>query len=262
MFVMPAAQKSWSIAEFSQSELVDFAVWILTQTGLKVAPFDQHDAGFEHLRGLGRGLVIDPASWEEWFRDLVAFEHTASRLERQGVSSVIAQRNERLNYVPFVYDGLSAFESSLEQQGESIFTEYYDTISRLSSLPQSTYLPTSDESDLSPVSFWRGSETVRAKLLELWAQYKARPYYRVHHAADFRRFIVRSDRHSEEINDRLRSLLVGKEKFLMFNFVNYPTALFTVVDETIVIGMDKDVPFSIEVLKEQMYAAVRYLLRD
>ena len=256
MFVVPAARDSWSIAEFSQSEYVDFAVWVLTQTGMKVAPFDQHDEGFEHLRAIG----IDGDSWEAWFRELVYFEHTASRLQREGITELIRERQEHLNYVPFIYNGLSVFESSLEQQGEGIFTRYYDTISRLSPFPQPAPRTAERESSSSPVMHWRGSASARVVLTDLWTQYRSRPYYRVHHVSDFQRLVARGDRVIEEINSRLYSLLEGQERFLMFHFVNYPTALYRVVGNSIVIGMDKDSPFSIDVMKAQMFAAVKCLL--
>ena len=257
MFVIHVADRL-SIAEFSQSELVDFPVWVLLQRGLKVDPFTTHDDGFEYLQSLD----ITAESWSTWFYDCVAFAHTASRLKREGKSALIVERVNQLNYVPFVHNGLAVYESSIERMPHEILGPYYDAIARMT--PDLDASKSSDRLDIaSPVDLWQGSEQTKNTLLEQWSKYIARPYYRVHHAADLHRLLTRRSSVSKALTAKFQAVLEDQARFLMFNFVNYPSDVFTVIGSSIVIGLNVDRPFSIEVVEKLLTAsAAAFVKRD
>lgn len=56
------------------SSYIDFALWILVQDGLQVAPFDKHTGGNQILQSLG----MTQESWYGWLRLLLI--HHDSRL--------------------------------------------------------------------------------------------------------------------------------------------------------------------------------------
>lgn len=249
MFMIPTAQ-GVSIAEFHQSELIDFPVWTLRQFGLKLNPFEAHGNGIDRLQSLEFNSVL----WRDWFEKLVVFEHTESRLRCDGAASLIATRRTAFNSVPFIYDGMTAFEASIEQESAAVLERYYDLVSQLSSHLPIGSLPS--ESIDSPVALWQGSESVRSELVMLWKRYKARPYYRVHHASDLHRQLVRDSSLCEKVNETMKMLLEAQDQFVMVNFVNYPKNISTIVGSSIVIGMDVDKPFSVDDFMELLIESV------
>ncbi len=68
---------SWSYG-CETSMAVDFCLWALEMDGLRVAPFDQHADGDAALRHAG----LTAQAWQAWFEAVVAFQGSASRLER------------------------------------------------------------------------------------------------------------------------------------------------------------------------------------
>jgi hypothetical protein len=249
MFMIPTAN-GFSIAEFHQSELADFPVWVLHQCGLKVPPFSGHGVGFERLRT----LEIDADSWNQWFQMLILCQHTGFRLQRDGVTSLVNQWRNSLNTVPFSYDGITAVEPCLEENSPSVLDRYYELILELSEKQALGSLDV--ETVDNPVDLWQGSEDVRAELLSLWTRYSSRPYYRVHHAADLHRRLVRDSHLCEKINGALKELLREEARFLMVNFINYPHDISAVAGPSIIIGLSVDEPFSADAFIDLLTQAV------
>jgi hypothetical protein len=249
MFMIPTGN-GFSIAEFHQSELVDFPVWLLHQCGIKIPPFSGHGVGFERLRT----LEIDAASWNKWFQMLILCQHTGFRLQRDGVTALVDQWKNALNTVPFSYDGMAIFEASLEDESPSVLDRYYELIVELSeeqSLGSLDLQPVDN-----PVALWQGAESARAELLMLWKRYSSRPGYRVHHAADLNRRLVRDSHLCEKINGTLKEMLGEKDRFLMVNFINYPHDIFTIAGPCIIIGLNVDKPFSADVFMDLLTQSV------
>ena len=256
MFMIPTAEQV-SIVEFSQSEKVDFAVRVLMWFGLHVPPFDAHDAGIERLRALDANVD----AWQTWFEKLVISEHVGIRVQREGTQSMVDQWRKRLNTVPFIFDGYSEIEASLEVETESILDRYYQSISELYDQPLALTYDVPSVVD-NPVDLWEGSEVVRAELMKLWQRYRARPYYRVHHAADLNRRLVRDSMLCERINGLLRDLLDSDGQLLMCHLVNYPSDVFAIVGPSIVIGLSAESAFStdtfVKLLSEAAIALSSY----
>lgn len=252
MLMVPTSNnEAFSAVEFCQGEFVDFPVWVLKQCGLKIAPFNSHGLGFERLRALG----IDSAAWELWFRKILISQHMGFQIQHYGIAPLVTRRRNETNADPFVYDGCTAVEASLETESPGMLEKYYETIGALSELSPSIELSLlSSVND--PVSLWPGNSHASDELAALWNRYRARPYYRVHHASDLRRLLVRDSVLCEEINAVVKTQLGPKNRFLMIHFVNYPKPIFTVRASSIVIGLDADKPFSIDEFKSVLRSSI------
>lgn len=263
MLVISYAVGKGAIAEFYQSAYIDFAVWVLRHDGLDVAPFDLHERGFGNLRIAG----MTKDSWLEWFRRLVATQHTGFRLRRDGVLPFLKRRRMELSYVPIIMDGTLETATAPNPDAEPILEKLYDCILRLSPIPGGAandrledfcsldLLPAS-----SPVDSWQGSESVKAELARSWEQYRTDPAERVYHASDIHRAMARSHRFAAEIDLAIRKALCEEERFLMFNFVNYSEKVILPVGSSVVIGLPKQFPVEEiqPVLVEAVKAALTY----
>ena len=246
-----------SIAEFHQSDLVDFAVWVLIQYGLEIPPFDNHRGGMKK----SSSTKPERVNWERWFHRLVLSQHCGLHLQTDE-EAYLKQQRERLAYWPFVFNGemgLTLFPSTHSNDFMGNYREVVAKLSDFSSDPSTDIAETAIES---PVDLWEGSDAVKAELEELWLYYQVSPNCRVHHESDMCRHIIKNKIHplAQEINDGLQQMLKGTERLLMFNLVNYYDNVFAVVGSSVVIGLDKRSPFSPEALKEQVFAATGALI--
>jgi hypothetical protein len=258
MFMIPTAT-GFSIAEFSQSPFIDFSVWVLNQCGLRVPPFSTHGEGFERLRSLD----IDAVAWQSWFQNLVVSQHTGFRIQQNGADFFVERWRNGITAVPFVYDGYSCFETSLDAEqepGPRLLARYYDLINQLSGRWPLGSLDLLEVNH--PVDLWEGTEAVRSELLNLWTRYCSTPSHRVHHAADLNRRLTKDGVLCEKINELLKDLLVKEDRFLMASFVNYPGPVFVIAGPSIIIGLDGDKPFSPDVFMDLLIQAVAVITSD
>ncbi|NJM98992.1 MAG: DUF4178 domain-containing protein [Phormidesmis sp. RL_2_1] len=252
MFIIPDANGGTTLAEFHQDEFIDFPVWVLSQCGISAPPFTTHVIWPDRPQLNG----LDQASWENWFRRVICFRHTCSRIQREGSSYAVEQKN-RLSSVPLLYNGHTGFDLSDPEYAESVLDWYQKLAVRLLKPADIPLVDTVPSVIDSPVELWQGDESVKKELGHLWLCYQTSPYCRVHHASDLHRLLVRDDAASERVNAALRGAIGRKNTVLMFNFVNYPDSVAAVFGPSIVIGLSRDQPFSLDIVEEQIRMATQ-----
>lgn len=259
MFAIPTKNECVSIVEFYQSEQADFAIWVLVQYGLEISPFDKHRGRMKK----SSAEKPDKAAWQQWFQRIVVSQYAGLCL-RKDRATYLAKQQERLAYAPFVHNGTMGFNLTPEEGSEMVLENYRNVVYRLSTLSDefSEYEPLSDKEN--PVSLWEGSQTVKSELEKLWRYYRAAPNCRIHHESDFYRHIIKNriNTLAVDLNNELRQILRGQEKFLMFHLVNYSSDVFTIVGPSIVIGLERSRPFSPDAFKAQVVAATRAFIRS
>ena len=260
MFLIPISRDDFSIAEFHQSAFVDFPVWILTQYGLKCSPFTSHPEGFSYLQS----SELNKDSWTTWFHSLVASQHIGIRLWNESAYSLIRQQRQGINYVPLSIGGEPGFESAAGDI-QVLYQRYYALVGKLSSnmIIRSTEVVSTEIDShinlITPVDYWMGAESVKKELFTLWNRYRVTPRHRVHHFYDLCRLISEKRDTAMQINNTLQEVLNGRERILMFNLINYEKNVFTIVDSSIVIGLNNEpfhLPTLVDLLAESTQAFI------
>ena len=258
MFTIPTGSQTSSIAEFNQSDYIDFSVWALIQCGLHHPPFDQHRLRSNTLQF----PEIEKTFWIKWFRKLVTSQHASILIRCDEATYAVEQRN-KLAFSPLVTNGDMGLILSFSKSSEALLKKYRDSIVRLSHFDSALVEEKLSSLVHNPVDLWEGSEESRASLENLWLSYKATPNCRVYHGLDFYRHIVRNRIHSlaKDLNDDLGDILEGQEVFLMIQLINYCADVSVIAGSSIVIGLNRNKPFSPEVFREQVTAAARAFVK-
>lgn len=264
MLLIPVSDVDVSVAQFHQSSFVDFAVWVLIYDGLRVQPFNSHGEGFNDLQALG----LNQRSWSLWFRKLVMLQHPGVRLQYWEKAQLIAHKRGSLAYEPLVYDGMAGFEAIEVKNSGHLLERCYDlieTLSKPSALELSMNANRIQEllsNNNSPVSLFEGDAVLIEELEKRWSWYSSKAAYRVHHAFDLERSIVRdTEGIADELNEALKEALSGKETLLSFNFVNYTSQVFALLDSSIVIGLPAMELFSWKEMKTHLIRATEAFVK-
>lgn len=260
MLLIPLSKTLGAVAEFHQSAFIDFPIWALLYDGLEIEPFNKHGENIGSLQALG----MDKKSWEAWFRKLVLSQHTGLRLQNEGLPSFMKERKDGVNTIPLIIDGMRGAESAQMPDSDILYERYYSLVEKLSSRLIPLSIPSNlDDGErvyraLTPVDLWDGSQEVRGELERLWTSYRSEAVRRVHHAHDLHRLLVEDNNFALEVSTALKNTLDGQERLLLFNFANYISNVFMIVDSSVVIGLkpvDVDKPFPIETVKELLVDA-------
>ena len=225
MFVIASpVQEIFSIAEFYQSELLNFAVWTLRQDGLRVEGFNAHTAASEQQSEL-KAFGFDAEEWKTWVNRIALSEYA----QNLSMKHIYPYNDSAVCRLPLVLDGI-AVEG---QEGYRLCDRPLSDLSkRFSFIPQHH----------NPLAFIEGDSRVRLHLQVMWEQYRQRASNRMYFRDDLNRLIVKDPSIATKMNAAMQQGLSTKQKVLGYCFVDYPyEPTFYISDSTIILGISNPI---------------------
>lgn len=215
MFIVCSpSRQSASFVAFHQNEMVNFAVYALAHSDLKVTPFDLHETALPLRKGMSKADWPDylegltKASWSQWIAQI-----TRTQFLHQ-LAAQDAALSDRTSVSPLLWDMQLIFDSPPGYE-ESLYETYVIGAKAILG-DRYTAVRVFDN----PVDYWQGSAAVREKLLVLWNQFRVEPHLaRTHFVSDLARLF--DFEFYKAINRTIRDEVAGAEVFLPIFFVQY-----------------------------------------
>lgn len=155
------------------SEQIDFALWVLLQDGLRVAPFDKHAGGNEVLQSLG----MTAENWYSWLK-LMMVRHDGRLVCH--VPNIKASSEERVESFRQILDARNEEHNIVCDQGwhDGQYNYYSQLLTEQEQLYQQA-IADYQELDLNfirenePPQLWQGSSQIKEALAQLWDDYSS-----------------------------------------------------------------------------------------
>ncbi|MEM8544663.1 MAG: hypothetical protein AAGF66_11825 [Cyanobacteria bacterium P01_H01_bin.119] len=232
--------------------MVDFCVWVLESDGLKVAPFDQHPDGDGSLRAVG----LTAHDWQSWLRRICLSTdrrlgwHTPdiqAEIEQQVArdEAAIAQVRPQILAVHPELDPASINLGRVAQK-RTAFSEWRERQYTIAAALIPQLLGTSElpQPSFNPVDYWQGNPDVKARLEDLWADFRVRIFPRRKRVCDGDvRDLMRE--HGDALSAHLKARNRAWRPYLSdlpvvkFDIVNYPAPIEYVIPPITAILTDK-----------------------
>lgn len=235
MFIIssPSRERS-SFVAFYENELVNFAVYAIAYSDLKMAPFDRHETALPFREKLSQTdwpnyiQGLERAEWEAWIAQIAHSQQLSWLTAHQKALNNHTTASPVLWDMPLVMNGHPGYDKSLH--------ELY-----LLGVTATQHERIADDIETydNPIDYWGGSSAVKEQLVVLWNRYRVEPQHsRVHFVSD----IARSFDFAfyRAINDTIRDVLGETETFLPIFFVQYLVPVFYNSGSSLILGMPNE----------------------
>lgn len=228
MFIVSSYEKNkFSLVNFNQNELLNFAVWVLQHDGLQVDTFSTHKTVRKGLSSL-EAFGFDAVAWKAWVRKMMVSQYAMDMT----IEHIYPYNADAVLFVPPIIDGLVVEDKSTYKICHSFLSEISDG-------------KTTSPIHSNPIAFLETSVEVKEHLRILWEKFRLQASARVYFRDDLSRLIAKDADVTAKIHDAIKEGLSGKRKAVMYYFVRYPyESAFHISDSSILLGMQE--PFSLD----------------
>jgi hypothetical protein len=181
---MIATDNSTGDLRIGSSSYIDFALWILVQDGLQVAPFDKHTGGNQILQSLG----MTPESWYEWLKLILIHQDNRLGWHVPNIDSEVKENVESFKKMIGIMSKAQNIEDNTvyDQQWYDSQNQHYSKLlidqeaGYQEALADYQGLNTNSIRESNPPQLYQGNPQVQERLTLLWDDYNSN-----HHSNKF-----------------------------------------------------------------------------
>ncbi|UKP01026.1 hypothetical protein [Nostoc sp. UHCC 0870] len=163
-------ETNFGFVELTFNEQIDFAIWVLIESGTLVSPFDLHSIKTSHQR-----FIINPEQWYEWLTTLIAVFDPRWLCQVKNLSSEIESELAQYQSLVKNYSWDNTYIPSFD------WVTIRENIEQRLAWKQLQYAQAIQEygqrlaESLSPVTYWKYHNETRIWLVQMWNLYQNTP---------------------------------------------------------------------------------------